>query len=644
MGSSLPQQENDNKKNIRITPHPISEKVFLENIKKRGLKISEDFSIDNFRNKAISLYNDSMKLKDKQKYQMLKSAIFFDNNNEKIMEEYLKIEKMLNKEEYDKNILIYKYHISPKTYFNITGENKKSSKDLLLEVFDILKNYKIETELTKELEEKEKINNYFYKIKNKKLSITENLIFSIDTNLELSLYEAYIILFSEINKKIGNLWKIINDKTLTFESKLKNICPDKEYDRIKQLRDEYKVNEGIAILFRTRFFKKILVYIKDYVTELESVIKKCLELKDIKRDFYMLLFIIVEIKMIITHEKKPIYTDKIKNYITESINNDELNTIISKYPIDIKNLDKYYIKDILDEIKKNENLELNKLMLYKFIKLEYFNDNNIIQDHINFIRKFNEKISKSKTILDALYQLYPIFKSNKLFESEFILNLFQNALKKCYFFPFRGKKGAISLRKSGTLLFFIPNKTNIDEINLDVDLDRKIYLIGNLGVFIYIEFHEVLGYFLRVILSYILDYNFLSPRGPETGCNESGECIEYILFGKRVPNFSVKQLLYLLDFNNYNKSLNTFRKEFNEINNSPINPSKEFVEMLKEIGITLEINLINNNGEVAELFKENYISGDYLIEGPNLFNCNENYELFYDEDFENITDDMFKSN
>ena len=118
----------------------------------------------------------------------------------------------------------------------------------------------------------------------------------------------------------------------------------------------------------------------------------------------------------------------------------------------------------------------------------------------------------------------------------------------------------------------------------------------------------------------------------------------YIIFGKRVPNFSVKQLLYLLDFNNYNKSLNTFRKEFNEINNSPINPSKEFVEMLKEIGITLEINLINNNGEVAELFKENYISGDYLIEGPNLFNCNENYELFYDEDFENITDDMFKSN
>ena len=530
MGSSLPQQENDNKKNIRITPHPISEKVFLENIKKRGLKISEDFSIDNFRNKAISLYNDSMKLKDKQKYQMLKSAIFFDNSNEKIMEEYLKIEKMLNKEEYDKNILIYKYHISPKAYFNITGENKKSSKDLLLEVFDILKNYKIETELTKELEEKEKINNYFYKIKNKKPSITENLIFSIDTNLELSLYEAYIILFSEINNKIGNLWKIINDKTLTFESKLKNICPDKEYDRIKQLRDEYKVNEGIAILFRTRFFKKILVYIKDYVTELESVIKKCLELKDIKRDFYMLLFIIVEIKMIITHEKKPIYTDKIKNYITESINNDELNTIISKYPIDIKNLDKYYIKDILDEIKKNKNLELNKLMLYKFIKLEYFNDNNIIQDHINFIRKFNEKISKSKTILDALYQLYPTFKSNKLFESEFILNLFQNALKKCYFFPFRGKKGAISLRKSGTLLFFIPNKTNIDEINLDVDLDRKIYLIGNLGVFIYIEFHEVLGHFLRVILSYILDYNFLSPRGPETGRNESGECIEYILF------------------------------------------------------------------------------------------------------------------
>ena len=645
MGSSLPQQVNDNKKNTRITPHPISEKVFSEIIEKRGLKMSKDFSIDHFRNKAISLYNDSMKLESNKKYHILKSAIFLDNTNEKIMEEYLKTEKMQNIEEFNKNILVYKYHISPEAYLKITGEKKKSSKDLLLEVFGVLKNYKIETEITKEFKEKDKINNYFYKIKNKKPSITVNSIFSIDTNLELSLYEAYITLFSEINNKINSLWNIIIDKGRSFESKLKNICQDEEYDNINQIINKFKANESITILFRTRFFKKILVYIKDYVTDLDSVIKKCLELKDVKRDFYMLLFIILEIKMIITHEKNCGCADKIKYYITEGINNDELNTMINKYLIGIENIDRYYIKEILDEIKKNKTLtKLNEFMLYKFIKLEYFNDNNIIQKYMNFVRKFNEKITKSKAIIEALYELYPIFKSNKLFESDFILDLFKNALKKCYFFPFRGVKGAISLKKSGTLLFFIPNKTNIDENNLDVDFDRIIYLIGNLGVFIYIEFHEVLGHFLRIILSNIMDYNFLSPRQPETGRNESGECIEFLLFGKRVPNFSVKQLLYLLDFNNYNKSLNKFREEFNQINNSPIYPSKEFLEMLKEINITLEIDLINKNGQVAELFKENYISEDYLIEAPNLYNCNENYELLYNNDFENISNNMFKSN
>ena len=647
MGSFFDEPENVNEKNIKITPHPIPEKVFFESIEKRGLKMFSDFSIDNLRKKAISLYNNAMKLEKYKKYEMLKSAIFYDNTNEQILEEYLKTEKIYNIEEYNKNLLIYYYNISPNRYLNITGEQKKnSSKDLLLEAFDILKNYKIGNEIEEEFIEKNKINKYFYEIKSRKPSLTANSIFSIDTNKELALYEAYMTLFSEINNKISSLWTIITDKGRTYESKLKKICQDDEFDNINHLIKVNKINEYIAILFRSRFFKNVLVYVKDYVTELEDVIKKCLELKDIKKDVYMLLFIIIEIKMIITHDAMPNYTDKIKNYITKFINNNESNTELSKYLLGVKNIDKYYINEISDEMKKLKySKKLNELMLYKFIKLEYFNNNNIIQRLMPFITKFNEKISKSKTIIEALYELYPIFKNNKLFESDFIVDLFKIAIKKCYFFPFRGIKGAISLSKSGTLLFFIPNKTKIDESNLDVYFDRTIYLIGNLGVFIYIEFHEILGHFLRIILSNIMDYNFLSPRQPETGNKESGECIEFLLFGKRVPNFSVKQLIYLLDFNNYNKSLNTFKREFTQVDNCDICPSNEFIEMLREINIKLDNDLINSDGK-AELFKENYISENYLIEAPNLYNCNDNYELFYSEDFEKLfnNNNMFKSN
>ena len=142
-----------------------------------------------------------------------------------------------------------------------------------------------------------------------------------------------------------------------------------------------------------------------------------------------------------------------------------------------------------------------------------------------------------------------------------------------------------------------------------------------------------------------MDYNFLSPRQPETGNKESGECIEFLLFGKRVPNFSVKQLIYLLDFNNYNKSLNTFKRKYTQVDNCDICPSNEFIEMLREININLDNDLINSNGR-AELFKENYISENYLIEAPNLYNCNDNYELFYSVDFEKLfnNNNMFKSN
>ena len=68
-------------------------------------------------------------------------------------------------------------------------------------------------------------------------------------------------------------------------------------------------------------------------------------------------------------------------------------------------------------------------MFNDFIKLEYFNSNNIIKKMMKFINKFNKKISNSTTIISALYQFYPELKRYRLFESEFTHNLFKNAIK-----------------------------------------------------------------------------------------------------------------------------------------------------------------------------------------------------------------------
>ena len=87
-------------------------------------------------------------------------------------------------------------------------------------------------------------------------------------------------------------------------------------------------------------------------------------------------------------------------------------------------------------------------------------------------------------------------------------------------------------------------------------------IIGNLGVFIYIEFNEILGDYLRTILSKITTINYISQSSPISEKSELGECIEFLLFEQRISNFSLIKLIYILDANNYNVDLELLEKIF----------------------------------------------------------------------------------
>ena len=264
---------------------------------------------------------------------------------------------------------------------------------------------------------------------------------------------------------------------------------------------------------------------------------------------------------------------------------------------------------------------------------------------MKFIEQFNEKIANSKTIVTALYEFYPELEVYKLFESEFTGNLFKDAIKNCYFFPFSGKTGAITLRDSGIILFFIPNKTKINENEFMVYLEKTFYLIGNLAVFIYIELHEVLGHYLRIILSKIIDYNYISPRYPYSEENEAGKCIEFLLFGKRISLFSIKQLLYLLDVKNYDKELKNFNQDFNDADSKPVSVSEELKNMLREINIDLDLSFdLVEQDDQTTLFRDNYIlEEDTAIELPMLNNCVEDYDFCQDETMNNLIKNIIGS-
>ena len=110
----------------------------------------------------------------------------------------------------------------------------------------------------------------------------------------------------------------------------------------------------MILLYKSTFFDIVLPNVRKYVLAFDDTIKTCLELKDKQNDFYMLLFISLEIKYMVFHNKNANFTDRIKEYKNNNIIdvNDEIkekiktNEILSK----IKNLDEYNVNRMIKEI------------------------------------------------------------------------------------------------------------------------------------------------------------------------------------------------------------------------------------------------------------------------------------------------------
>ena len=626
--------QNITKQKVNFVPEPIDFKKFIQAVERKNLLTSNDFSIEKMQKKALSFYNEAMKSSnEEEKYLKLKEAVSYDNTNFEILKEYL-ISAKNYCDEYDSLFNKYIYHIPRDIYKDITGTDKNNEAiKLFSKVFKLLKDYNINNKTySEQLFEKNKILNFFYIDKKEIPILNTNSTFSMNSNLELSLYEAYLSLFKEFYDCIKTM--ITRLKNFDFNKNLKELCLPEQVETVKIVVKETLADKNITILYNSIFFSDTMENIRNYIINIEKTIEKCLNLENIKTDFYILLFIILEIKYMIFHETEAVFTNKLKAY-SQIDNNIEskINRLKNDYKLIIENSYKYDINEIIDEIKNGASTKFNKIRLYKYIKLEYYNSDNIIRYMFKFIEKFNERISKSRTIIEALYKIYPELKQFNLFESKFTTELFQNALKNCYFFPFVGKIGATTLNSSGTILFFIPNKTKIDEKDLKKESKINFYLVGNLAVFLYIELHEVLGHFLRITLSKITEFDYISPRCPDSNSKEAGKCIEFLLFGKRISLFNVQELLFLLDVNNYDKKLALFKDEFNNINQKPLNPSNELKNMLKEINIEFNFSEANDDTNTVSLFRDKYILDDFNVEMPNLNNCVEYYEFPTDENF-----------
>ena len=635
-------KDSGEKKDNNIIPF-----VRFINIRKRELKNSSDFSFQKMKSVSLKYLEQVKGLKDdKLKIEILETAIKFDNTNENILKEYLICLKKFDQNKYQDELDKYLFHISPKVYESITGEIKeKTSITKLKKIFDLFKNYDKNSVIYK------KNIVHFFNIE--KINLTPvNSYNNLNEQVELSIIELYYLLYKEVNHKIIYLKDLFQSNELTLDEKIQSFCPITYHSFIKSIFDTQgeKISENFIIstlILYSQTFLETFYYIRNYINQIYEIIDKCLKLENLKEDYYILLFIILDLKNLIYYDmNKSNYLDMIIKYKTKN-NYDNLkyeinnNTLIINNRIKIEDYQKYQIDKIVQDLNLFDVTIPNEFLLIPYLKIEYFNDNNYVKYLNKFIELFNEKISKSKTISTLLNYLYPGFEEINLFQSEFIENIFKNSLKNAYFFPFSLRIGAKTLKRNNTILFFIPNRSSEFKENLISNLEKKKhYIIGNLGVFIYIEFHEVLGHYLRAVLSKITTINYLSPRSPISEKNVSGESIESLLFGKRISNFTFIQLLYILDTENYKVDYKTFRNNFLNISNYI--PSTTFKEMLRENNISLNaLDLKKRNVITSNLFNENNLMSNSIAELPLLNDCVEdigdslsNYDNWFLENFE----------
>ena len=622
------------------------------NLRKRELKDSSDFSFPKMKSFSLNYLEQIKGLNDdKLKIEILKNAIEFDNTNENILKEYLICLKKVDQNKYKDELDKYLFHISPKIYKSITGKRKEiTSISKLKEIFDLLKNYDKNSIVYK--------NNIIHFFNIDKIKITPvNSYYNLGEQVELSIIELYYLLYKEINHKIIYLKYLFKSNELTLDEKIQSFCPISYHSFIKSIIDTQgeNISENFIIstlLLYSQTFLETFYYIRNYINQIYGIIEKCLKLENLEKDYYILLFIILDLKNLIYYDmNKSNYLDMIIKYNTKNnydnikyvINN---NTLIINNKIKIEDYQKYQIEKIVQDLNLFDVTIPNEFLLIPYLKIEYFNDNNYVKYLNKFIEKFHEKISKSKTISTLLDYLYPGFEDIKLFQSEFIENLFKDSIKNAYFFPFSFRIGAKTLKRSNKILFFIPNRSSEFKENLISNLDkRKYYIIGNLGVFFYIEFHEVLGQYLRVVLSKLTTINYLSSSSP---ISEKDEYIESLLFGKRISNFTFIQLLYILDTENYKADYKAFRNNFLNISN--YFPSETCKEMLRENNINLNsLDLQKKKKIISNLFNENNLMNNSIAELPLLNDCVEDigdslryYDNWFFENLEECQEKLIK--
>jgi len=609
---------------------------FINGINKT-FKSKEEFNLSMNKTKSYQLYEQVSKTEDfNEKMKLYNEILKLNNYDENIIYNYLLLlknnennksesnksnrsnEKNKNDidKEYKDELNEYSVCLSNENYYKLENTEKKPcAKDNLLELFEILNEFDFD-DTQKRF--------YFYEyLKREPKNYEIKINFSEKENQELYLYFLFYDIFCIFQKELNKYSKKVFESQKTFNEKLDEFVNDGSKKIILKFDDFMKTN--VTLILFSEFFDALNI-VSDFVKNNINFIRDILNKKII--DIYCLEGIILIMKSQIQYcinsdnsiDKlfKNYYNDECDDLNIESLNknfknieiiiNDKNLKIVSKSNNNSNCfiINNYYMYHNLEEplkyIDKYFNFTNNisvKFYLIDYIKLQYFQLNNYVQYSLPFIQKFHNKISNSKTIYSLINYLFPGYKEEDFLSNNFILSIFDNILNGAKFYPFKNNLYSITFYHSLNIDFQISNKTYL--IGRENNLYKTFYkyIILNLGFFIICEYHESLGHYLREYLRLLTLIDYESQRD-DNGKKESGSYIQYLLLDNKIE-FSLYELIFILDYNNYNVDFREFKKNFTNLKENKYEPSNDLKKDLIEF---FDIDYNNIKNKIEKEFKE----------------------------------------
>jgi hypothetical protein len=278
------------------------------------------------------------------------------------------------------------------------------------------------------------------------------------------------------------------------------------------------------------------------------------------------------------------------------------------------------LKNFVLDLKQKIILEKKELQNYD--ELEKFFKGIIDIENVN---KILAKIFCSNVMKEAFNELYPeyfIFPFNDESEAlEFIKENFHYIPYKSY------KTGAISEKLTLESYFFLQIRKILfnrkDYTDNDIKLIEAVFYNGST---IKTNCHEMNHLFYDLLFLQSNGINEVeTPRKYNIEISESGKNLERLLFKRVLYRMTLPECMYILNEENYNKSLKDFRDDFNEINSYPLK--------IVENGIFSKFNSIYEIKNCKSLF-----ANAIMVSDDNQDDGEIRFENFFIDEIEDDSD------